>query len=57
VRAAEAIIARVESPNPPLRLPLGNFAYDAMGAEIEAVRKQYEAVEAAARGAEYPKGA
>ena len=57
VRAAEAIIATVESPNPPLRLPLGNFAYDAMGAEIEAVRKQYEAVEAAARGAEYPKGA
>jgi NAD(P)-dependent dehydrogenase (short-subunit alcohol dehydrogenase family) len=56
VRAAEAIIAAVEQPNPPLRLPLGNFAYDAMGAELEAVRKEYAAVEAAARGADYPKG-
>ncbi len=55
VRAAEAIIATVEQPNPPLRLPLGNFAYDAMRAEIEAVRKEAEAVEAVARGADYPK--
>jgi hypothetical protein len=46
----------VEQPNPLLRLPLGNFAYDAMGAELEAVRKQYEAIEAVARGADYPKG-
>jgi NAD(P)-dependent dehydrogenase (short-subunit alcohol dehydrogenase family) len=57
VRAVEAIIATVEQPNPPLRLPLGNFAYDAMGAELEAVRKEYAAVEAIARGADYPKGA
>ena len=28
VRAAEAIIAAVEQPSPPLRLPLGNFAYE-----------------------------
>ena len=55
VRAAEAIIATVEQPNPPLRLPLGNFAYDAMRAEIEAVRKEAEAVEAVARSADYPK--
>ena len=55
VRAAEAIIATVEQPNPPLRLPLGNFAYDAMRAEIEAVRKETEAVEAVARSADYPK--
>ena len=55
VRAAEAIIATVEAPNPPLRLPLGNFAYDAMRAELEAVRKEAEAVEAVARGADYPK--
>ena len=26
-----------------------------MGAELEAVRKEYEAVEAVARGADYPK--
>jgi NAD(P)-dependent dehydrogenase (short-subunit alcohol dehydrogenase family) len=55
VRACEAIISAVEQPNSPLRLPLGNFAYDVMGAEIEAVRKEYAAVEAAARGADYPK--
>ena len=55
VRAAEAIIAAVEQPNPPLRLPLGNFAYDAMRAEIEALRKEVDAVEAVARGADYPK--
>ncbi len=54
VRAAEAIIATVEMDHPPLRLPLGNFAYDAMRAEIEAVRKEAEAVEAMARGADYP---
>jgi NAD(P)-dependent dehydrogenase (short-subunit alcohol dehydrogenase family) len=57
VRAAEAIIAAVASPNPPLRLPLGNFAYDQMRAEIEAVRKEIEAMEAVARGADYPSGA
>ncbi len=57
VRAAEAIIATVEAQKPPLRLPLGNFAYDAMRAEIEAVRKEAEAVEAAARGADFPQGA
>jgi NAD(P)-dependent dehydrogenase (short-subunit alcohol dehydrogenase family) len=56
VRGVEAIIAAVEQPNPPLRLPLGNFAYDAMGAELDAVRKEHAAVEAAARGADYPKG-
>ena len=55
IRAAEAIIATVEAPHPPLRLPLGNFAYDAMRAEIEAVRKEAEAVEAVARGADFPK--
>jgi hypothetical protein len=27
-----------------------------MGAELEAVRKEHAAVEAAARGADYPKG-
>jgi len=55
VRASEAIIAAVESPHPPLRLPLGSFAYDAMGAELEAMRKDHDSVEAVARGADYPK--
>ena len=57
VRACEAVIAAVESPNPPLRLPLGNFAYDQIQAEIEAVRKEIEAGEAVARGADYPQHA
>jgi NAD(P)-dependent dehydrogenase (short-subunit alcohol dehydrogenase family) len=55
VRASEAIIAAVESSHPPLRLPLGSFAYDAIGAELEALRKEHDALEAAARGADYPK--
>ncbi|HEY5207134.1 MAG TPA: short-chain dehydrogenase/reductase, partial [Roseiarcus sp.] len=55
VRASEAIISAVEQEHPPLRLPLGAFAYEAMGAEIEAVRKEHASLEAAARGADYPK--
>jgi hypothetical protein len=55
VRASEAIITAVEQAHPPLRLPLGAFAYEAMGAEIEAVRKEHASLEAAARGADYPK--
>ncbi len=55
VRAAEAIIATVESPNPPLRLPLGSNAFEGITGEIEAVRKEIASVEAIARGADYPK--
>ena len=43
IRAAEAVIATVERDHPPLRLPLGNFAYDAMGVELEALRKDHAA--------------
>ena len=56
VRASEAIITAVEQQHSPLRLPLGGFAYESMGAEIEAVRKEHASLEAAARGADYPKG-
>ena len=55
VRASEAIIAAVEQQHSPLRLPLGAMAYEAMGAEIEAVRKEHASLEAAARSADYPK--
>jgi NAD(P)-dependent dehydrogenase (short-subunit alcohol dehydrogenase family) len=55
VRASEAIITAVEQQHSPLRLPLGAFAYESMGAEIEAVRKEHASLEAAARGADYPK--
>ena len=56
VRGSEAIIAAVEQEKPPLRLVLGSFAYEAMGAELDALRKEYVAGEAVARGADYPKG-
>jgi NAD(P)-dependent dehydrogenase (short-subunit alcohol dehydrogenase family) len=55
VRACEAIIATVEKKDSPLRLPLGAFAYDAMGAEIAAVQKEHHALAEVARGADYPK--
>jgi len=55
VRASAAIIAAVEQDHPPLRLPLGAIAYEAMGAEIGALREEHDALEAAARGADYPK--
>jgi hypothetical protein len=45
----------VEQDHSPLRLPLGAFAYEATGAEIEAVRKKHASLEALARGADYPK--
>jgi hypothetical protein len=38
-----------------LRLPLGSVAYEAMGAEIEALRKEHDSLERIARGADYPK--
>lgn len=56
VRAAEAIVATVESANPPLRLPLGSIAFEGIRGEIEAVRSEIASVEAIARGADYPKG-
>ena len=55
-RASEAIITAVEQAHTPLRLPLGAFAYESMGAEIAAVKKEHDSLEAIARGADYPKG-
>ncbi len=55
VRAAEAIVATVESADPPLRLPLGAIAFEGMTAKTEALRKEIAAVESVARGADYPK--
>ena len=55
VRASEAIIATVEKKDAPLRLPLGGVAYDAIAAEIAALGKEHDSIEAVARGADYPK--
>jgi NAD(P)-dependent dehydrogenase (short-subunit alcohol dehydrogenase family) len=55
VRAAQAIIQAVESPNPPRHLLLGNDAYEGAMAQLEELRKDFAAVEAIARGADFPK--
>ena len=55
VRAVKAIIQAVESPKPPHHLPLGNAAFEAGVAQLEAVRKEFVAQEAVARGADFPK--
>jgi NAD(P)-dependent dehydrogenase (short-subunit alcohol dehydrogenase family) len=55
VRAAQAIIKAVESPKPPRHLLLGNDAYEGAMAKLEELRKDFSAVEAAARGADFPK--
>jgi len=56
VRAAQAIIRAVESPKPPHHLLLGNDAYEGAMAKLEELRKDFSAVEAIARGADFPKG-
>lgn len=55
VRAVKAIIAAVESANPPHHLPLGNAAFDVGLAQLESIRKEFLAQEAVARGADFPK--
>jgi NAD(P)-dependent dehydrogenase (short-subunit alcohol dehydrogenase family) len=55
VRAAQAIIRAVESPNPPCHLLLGNDAYEGAMSKLEELRKAFAAVETIARGADFPK--
>jgi NAD(P)-dependent dehydrogenase (short-subunit alcohol dehydrogenase family) len=43
VRGAEAIIRAIESPNPPLRLPLGEDAIEAIRAKLDQQRDELEA--------------
>lgn len=54
VRAAAAIVDVAHDPQPPLRLPLGNFAYDGMLEKFEAVRADVAPREAVSRGADRP---
>ena len=54
VRAAEAIVHAVESPNPPHRLLLGNDAYDGAIAKLDELREEFSAWEAVSRGADFP---
>jgi len=54
VRAAEAIVQAVESPNPPHRLLLGNDAYDGAIAKLDELRAEFIEWEAVSRGADFP---
>lgn len=55
VRAAKAIVAAIESANPPHHLLLGNAAFDAALAKLEKLRKEFSDGEKVAREADFPK--
>jgi NAD(P)-dependent dehydrogenase (short-subunit alcohol dehydrogenase family) len=55
VRAAQAIVKAVASPNPPHHLLLGNDAYEGATAKLAALSKEFKAWELVARGADFPK--
>ncbi len=54
VRAAEAIVAMVESPNPPLHLLLGRPAYDTVAAKLREFAAEMEAWRETSLGADFP---
>ena len=54
VRAAEAIVKAVESPNPPHRLLLGNDAYDGAISKLDDLRAEFIKWETVSRGADFP---
>jgi NADP-dependent 3-hydroxy acid dehydrogenase YdfG len=54
VRAAQAIIDVVGSPNPPLRLLLGASAIDIARQKLDSVRADFDAWEETTRGADFP---
>ena len=53
VRAVQAIVKTIESPNPPHHLLLGNDAYNGAMAKLEDLRKEFSAWEMVARGADF----
>jgi len=54
VRAVEAIIKAVESPNPPLRLLLGKMAFETAQQKIESMSKELKAWKDTTLGADFP---
>jgi len=56
VRAAAAIIAAVESPNPPLRLLLGKAALKGARGKLEMLKKDFDAWEKTTVEADFPDG-
>jgi len=57
VRAAHAIVAAVESPNPPLHLLLGKAALRGARLKLDQLRTDFDAWEATTVGADFPEGA
>ncbi len=55
VRAAQAVLAAVETGHPPHHLLLGNSAFDGAMSKLDALRRDFAAGEAVARGADFPK--
>ncbi|MFD5317125.1 oxidoreductase [Streptomyces sp. NPDC127098] len=53
-RAATAIVAALDSDKTPLRLPLGDDAYDGLLAHLDAVREELTAWESVARNVNFP---
>jgi NAD(P)-dependent dehydrogenase (short-subunit alcohol dehydrogenase family) len=56
VRAAAAIIAAAEAPEPPLRLLLGKAALAGARAKIELLQRDFEAWAETTQGADFPEG-
>ena len=57
VRAAAAIIAAVESANPPLRLLLGKAALSGARGKLDLLKKDFDAWEKTTLEADFPEGA
>ncbi len=57
VRAAEAIVAAVQSDDPPLHLVLGKPALEIARGKIAALQKDFDAWERTTLGADFPEGA
>lgn len=56
VRAAEAIIAAVQSPEPPLHLVLGKPALDIARKKLDSLKKDFDMWEGTTIGADFPEG-
>ena len=56
VRAAHAIVAAVESPEPPLHLLLGKAALDVVRGKLAAMSAEFDRWESTSLGADFPAG-
>jgi short-subunit dehydrogenase len=56
LRAVHAMMQVVESPNPPLRLLLGNIALQRFNIKIDSLQKEVKTWESTTTGADFPEG-